>query len=84
MPIHADDGDPNESPLRREVEAGWCTACVTLTNMCGTTAGDRGLCLLAAWGGVYRPCVWVCSATNRQMGLRLLEIQSPAREFRMN
>ena len=22
-----------------------------LTNLCGTTAGDRGLCFLAAWGG---------------------------------
>ena len=51
MPIHAGDGDPNESPPRRVVEAGWCTVWFTLENLCGTTAGDRGLCLLAAWGG---------------------------------
>ena len=56
MPIHADDGDPNESPPRREVEADWCVAWFTFTNLCGTTAGDRGLSFLAAWEGGEKDC----------------------------
>ena len=47
-----------------------------LANLCATPAGDRGLCLLAAWGGVSVGCLGLLrhKPSNAQIHVEFLRI----------